>query len=278
MEFLKRIGGWLLALVLWIWAVVPKALDWVGRTTLPEDWEQLMAEKLPLWAAWLFSTPWWVPAILATALTAWVMWVSWPRDRREVSPARISEGQWSATAQAVNVAEVPASPPQIGEPEKRQWAKTSDYDLPIKLGVIDQLLDIIGANKDFELAAQESKTLIRNWEKRILDSGVNSYIDDLLARHKKCVGVIDKVVRIRAENERYEDIYTMIAATKSANIIPAMNKLLRALKALGPQPGTQFAFLIRPFVEDLEVAIKEFGNWRFEAEKALMMRRKELSS
>ena len=38
-----------------------------------------MAEKLPAWAAWLFSTPWWVPAILAVALTAWMMWITFPR-------------------------------------------------------------------------------------------------------------------------------------------------------------------------------------------------------
>jgi hypothetical protein len=79
MKLLKRIGGWIVALILWLWTILPKSLDWVGRSTLPEDWEQLMAEKLPIWAAWLFATPWWVPAVLATALTLWMMWVSRPR-------------------------------------------------------------------------------------------------------------------------------------------------------------------------------------------------------
>ena len=79
MRFLKTIGGWIVAVLLWLWAVLPKALDWVGRSTLPDDWQQLMIEKLPVWSAWLFSTPWWVPALLATILTLWMMWVSWPR-------------------------------------------------------------------------------------------------------------------------------------------------------------------------------------------------------
>ena len=80
MENIKKTGGWALAFLLWLWTVVPKAMDWVGRSTLPEDWEQLMADKLPIWAAWLFSTPWWVPALLATLLTACMIWVSWPRQ------------------------------------------------------------------------------------------------------------------------------------------------------------------------------------------------------
>lgn len=53
-----------------------------------------MSEKLPAWEAWLFSTPWWVPAILATVLTLWLMWVSWPRSahtpRIEELPRKIS--------------------------------------------------------------------------------------------------------------------------------------------------------------------------------------------
>lgn len=71
---LKWTAGWLVALILWLWTTLPRALDLVGRTTLPEDWQQLMTEKLPAWAAWLFSTPWWVPAILATGLTVWLIW------------------------------------------------------------------------------------------------------------------------------------------------------------------------------------------------------------
>src|SRR3546814_5909122 len=64
---------------LWAWAALPRLLDWVGRSTLPEDWEQLMADKLPAWAAWFFSTSPWVPAILAALLTGWMMWISRPR-------------------------------------------------------------------------------------------------------------------------------------------------------------------------------------------------------
>ena len=39
MELLKRIGVWTVTALLWLWAVLPRAIDWVGRTTLPDDWE-----------------------------------------------------------------------------------------------------------------------------------------------------------------------------------------------------------------------------------------------
>lgn len=39
-----------------------------------------MTERLPAALDWLFSTPGWVPGILATVLTLWLMWISWPRQ------------------------------------------------------------------------------------------------------------------------------------------------------------------------------------------------------
>ena len=79
----STIAGWALNVLLLLWVILPKAIDWVGRSTLPDDWEQLMTEKLPKWADWLFSTPWYVPALLATGLTIWLMWVS----RSKLNPA-----------------------------------------------------------------------------------------------------------------------------------------------------------------------------------------------
>lgn len=50
-----------------------------------------MDEKLPAVLSWLFTTPWWVPAVLATTLTAWLVWparLPWPKSAtgREPSP------------------------------------------------------------------------------------------------------------------------------------------------------------------------------------------------
>lgn len=78
-SFSLKLASALTSFLFWLWLIVPKLLDWVGRSTLPDDWRQLMNERLPAWAAWLFSTPWYVPAVLATALTAYLVWASWPR-------------------------------------------------------------------------------------------------------------------------------------------------------------------------------------------------------
>ncbi len=89
MDRLKRILGIPVAFALWLWAVVPRVVDWIGRTTLSDDWEQLTDERLPALLNWLFQTPWWVPAILATVLTVWLM-VPWRsqkmNDRHSAKP------------------------------------------------------------------------------------------------------------------------------------------------------------------------------------------------
>jgi hypothetical protein len=90
MRLFKRIIGFFAAILLWLWALLPKGIDLVGRTTLPDDWRQLMDEKLPVAFQWLFSTPYWVPAVLALALTIWIMWPSksWNASRPTTSDDR----------------------------------------------------------------------------------------------------------------------------------------------------------------------------------------------
>ena len=75
-----RTGATILAIAANIWLGAKILLDAIGYSTAPEDFEALK-QKLPLAIEWLLSTPWWVPAVLATALTAFLIWVSWPRSR-----------------------------------------------------------------------------------------------------------------------------------------------------------------------------------------------------
>lgn len=79
MMFIRKFVGWVMSGFLAVWAVVKVFIDWIGRSTLPEDWSELVTEKLPSWAAWLFSTPSWVPALLAATLTGFLIYISWPR-------------------------------------------------------------------------------------------------------------------------------------------------------------------------------------------------------
>src|SRR3954452_19639976 len=80
-----RVGSLLLAVFLSAWSLTLGALDWLGRIMLMHDYDQAL-QRLPQWAGWLFSTPWWVPAILASVLTCFLIWLSWPRTQA-VMPA-----------------------------------------------------------------------------------------------------------------------------------------------------------------------------------------------
>jgi membrane protein implicated in regulation of membrane protease activity len=78
--FLARTVAFLVAILLWVFFVCKLIVDWLGRTTALDDFNQLM-ERLPVIAGWLLATPWWVPGGLASALTAFLIWAGWPTDR-----------------------------------------------------------------------------------------------------------------------------------------------------------------------------------------------------
>lgn len=76
---IARAASLLGAVVFGTWAGVKGAVALIGASTVGDDFNQLL-ERLPKWAEWLFSTPWWVPAGLATSLTFFLIWLSWPRE------------------------------------------------------------------------------------------------------------------------------------------------------------------------------------------------------
>lgn len=49
-----------------------------------------MDESLPAVLGWLFTTPSWVPAILATALTAWLIWITRPTNEAKLVKTTIN--------------------------------------------------------------------------------------------------------------------------------------------------------------------------------------------
>jgi hypothetical protein len=74
-----RVCSHVLTVLLWTWFLLRLAFDWIGRSTVVDDYNQLV-ERLPRWAEWLFSTPWYVPASCATVLTVFLIWLSLPRS------------------------------------------------------------------------------------------------------------------------------------------------------------------------------------------------------
>ena len=100
-------------------------LDLIGYSTSPEDFEDI-TKKLPAAAEWLLSTPWWFPALMATALTVFLIWVSWPRAQQQgAGPASPS-----AAIDAQNADELPKSlMVSFEEPNYEAWDQVRELTL-----------------------------------------------------------------------------------------------------------------------------------------------------
>lgn len=94
---LKRLIANVGAIAFVSWAVAVRTVDWLGRLTVGETVEQLSL-KLPIWAQWFLTTPWWVPSILATVLVGFVVWLNWPD-----AAAATSSGSSKNTVELINI-------------------------------------------------------------------------------------------------------------------------------------------------------------------------------
>lgn len=67
LRMIKRIIAGLAALLLVLWGAFNFVLDMIGHATVVDDFN-LLVERLPDMAQWLYGTPAWAPATLAVAL------------------------------------------------------------------------------------------------------------------------------------------------------------------------------------------------------------------
>jgi hypothetical protein len=100
---LARAATIIAAIFFWTWLATKIVVTLIGATTVVDDYNQFI-ERLPEILAWLFSTPWWVPSGLATILTGFLIWLSWPMPR----VSRADPGQ----APAPSALTVPAQRPE----------------------------------------------------------------------------------------------------------------------------------------------------------------------
>jgi hypothetical protein len=74
---LARAATIVTTILIWTWLATKLLVTLIGATTVTDDYNQFV-DRLPAILQWLFSTPWWVPALLATALTIFLIWLAWP--------------------------------------------------------------------------------------------------------------------------------------------------------------------------------------------------------
>lgn len=162
-------------------------------------------------------------------------------------------------------------------PEKNQWVETSAYDLPFKLGVIDKLLVIVGSEKEFEQLTREGAQFSEQWEREIKQKGVNQFSTGLKGYKIKCIDLKERIFKIRKENEKYEDIVSILDPGKINVFFEGFNKFIISIEKLGANPSGEWNFFILPSATEFGSGLKTFGRWRHDVERALLARRKELS-
>ncbi len=142
---LARIGATIGTIVLWVYAIADFLFDWIGRSTVDDDAAQLVNEKLPAWAEWLFTTPSWVPAGCALFLTGWLIWLTFPRSGAKPAQEIPSAGPGAAT-------------PSVGRLEIAV-AAAGQTESPLhaaRMERIEGLLVALGANVERTLKQSEN--------------------------------------------------------------------------------------------------------------------------
>lgn len=271
MKLFKRIIGVVGAIALWVWAALPKALDWVGRTTVPDDWEQLMEEKLPALLGWLFATPWWVPATLATILTIWLILPS--RTERD---AEIESDQSKAISDEASIIEAvlnPAPPPK---------SNAATYDAPNKLKAIDEVLDIFGFDMTLHNSIRRGRALRGPWEQEILEGRLDQYFEAVKGYRDEFWHIVLEIKKIHDKNERYPDVQTilsrgdLLSKGQGSRFFYSMSVFIDNMKRLGPNPTPNHLQLYKPYADDFRLAFVELEAWRDQISKELLTIRGEL--
>jgi hypothetical protein len=121
---LARVVTLLATILFATWTTVKVVLDWMGRTTMVDDYQEFL-RRLPKWAEWLFSTPGWVPAALASVLALFLIWLSWPRERTEPAVARV--GPEPDAHQPAIADELAAAPKRLERPLATSARQASSY-------------------------------------------------------------------------------------------------------------------------------------------------------
>jgi hypothetical protein len=261
----------------WVLVGIRTILDLIGYSTVPEDIE-VAQTRLDQILGWVLSLPWWAPWGFALISTLWLMYVSWPRQR--VGPAPIKTDTPAVQIEKPAYASRFAGKKQTSstpEQKERQWPKTSEYDLPIKLRAIDDLLVIVGADKEYEETYREGTRLSQEWERKIKQGRRDEYLDRLAIFEQRCMAIHEAISQIMKDNVKYEDICYILSSQDSNNVIGPLRQFVMAIVKLGPNPSGEFQFFLKPFVDKFESGLKDFGVWRFKTEQALLARRKELS-
>jgi hypothetical protein len=91
MNYLRIVGGLLLAILVGVFLIVRLAFEVIGLATAPEDFAAFQ-QRMPKVFQWLFTTPWLVPTVILLAATAGAAYLIWSGTRKTVQEAVVTGG------------------------------------------------------------------------------------------------------------------------------------------------------------------------------------------
>jgi len=254
---LARAGTILLTLLFWVWLAVKSIVTLIGATTVGDDYNQFV-ERLPAVLTWLYSTPWWVPGGLATALTVFLIWLSWPRQTTGLQSQVTTEGQPRIFAgdgilsRALPITPIATASARRDNPQFRSELTARKYQIQTWIdGLLAEALFATQRRKSREITQSQFDDEIRVLAAR-RNGGISQYADDLIEDAAKLAPDGTKTLNTlrttaRAGNYRHggeflSSNHASLIATLDANKKQFADlidgALLRAKSSLGDRVGS----------------------------------------
>ncbi len=189
--------------------------------------------------------------------------------RRELRRAEASNSQARPIAPPVAVTEpvpAPATP-------KR---KTHDYDIPHKLSAIDQAVEILKDNSDFERPIDESMRAAGNAIVEIKQDR-EKHIGRLNDLRRSFIENGRRISEIQTRNVQYGDIASMLEQGYQTSVFDAFRDYVDALTRIVDPNANHMEFWIAPYIDRFRIGITAAGAWRTIALRKLRDLRRELS-
>jgi tetrahydromethanopterin S-methyltransferase subunit G len=155
--------------------------------------------------------------------------------------------------------------------------KTNPYDVPKKLDAIDKSLSILrgelttSINKGMQLATGGW------WNALKANQGMDwqPYREELKTWRDDYKLIHERLDYIQKENDKYQDVLSLIEKTYTGNFIPAVDKFYIAIWSItGDTNKVNIALFVKPLADEFYKQLRALDAWKTEtAQKALVLRR-----
>jgi hypothetical protein len=153
---------------------------------------------------------------------------------------------------------------------------TAPYDIPLKIAAIDEARKILKEdvqntlNEGFSVFDQ-GMTQLRKHDRRPLLNGLQEF-------RQSSGKVWRKIEDLRKDNDRFEDIHSILTQTYRESFEQGVDRLTGAIGNLGDPPyKLDLDFFLEPFIQKFRDGMSNWGKWMHTTDAKLVEARKKLS-